>query len=160
MKFQNKGAASVQIISLWISQPRIKIGLWEGILLIPKRGVGWWLGGCQSGGEGLGSRSSFYWCKNSLIWILVLRVWISKPHIWISAPKSHAQCCCLARYSFVLATALSGVCMRACELCSSVLHLPVHVQSGSGLRAQAKTTRRIFHLDRKGIFFHFAQVLT
>ena len=41
------------------------------------------------------------------------------------------QCCCPARYSPVLATASSGVCMYVCEWCSSALHLPVHVQGGS-----------------------------
>jgi len=48
-----------------------------------------------------------------------------------AASSCPCHCCCLARYSSLFATALSGVFMRVCELCFSVLHLPVCVQSGS-----------------------------
>ena len=59
-----------------------------------------------------------------------------------SIEQARCRCCCLARYSFVMATALSCVCMRACELCSNVLHLPVHVQSGSAANRVRQRSQR------------------
>ena len=37
---------------------------------------------------------------------------------------------------------MSGVCMRACELCASVLQLPVHVQSGSAATRVCQRSQR------------------
>ena len=58
------------------------------------------------------------------------------------ASSKTCQCYYLTRYSFVMGTALSCVCMRACELCSSVLHLPVHVQSGSAATRVRQRSKR------------------
>jgi len=57
-----------------------------------------------------------------------------------AATSRPCQCCCPARYSPVLATAVPGACICVCVWCSKTLHLPVCVQ---GVIAAPRVRQRI-----------------